>query len=192
MRKLIGISGKKKAGKDTAALPLLRKGFKRLAFADPLKRGVEEMFGWSAYETDTQEGKAKVDPMWNVTPREVMEKLGTDIFRDQLTQIFPELKLSERSFWIQRMKSSLQNIKYRQSDVVIPDVRFPDEVDFIHKMGGKVIRIIPEYTGYEIDSNESDLEKALDDYHDFDIIISNDGSISDLEKLIQQLVLKGV
>lgn len=63
---------------------------------------------------------------------------------------------------------------------IITDVRFPNEAKAIKERGGIVIRVNRfDYTKEELaDMHES--ETALDDYHDFDCIINNKESLTNL------------
>ncbi len=74
--KLIAISGWVKSGKDTAANMLISDyGFKRVAFADPLKETVAEQFDISLPSLHTQEGKEKPILSMPVDPRDAYSKM---------------------------------------------------------------------------------------------------------------------
>ena len=77
-----------------------------------------------------------------------------------------------------------------QSNWIITDVRFPNEVEAIEDKGGTVIRIerTPRSYGTEFEIEHSS-ETALDDY-DFDYVINNNGSISDLIDKVRQILIK--
>ena len=62
---------------------------------------------------------------------------------------------------------------------VVTDVRFPSEADAIREHGGILIRVNRD-TGY-VDNHPS--ETALDDYMDFDYIITNDNLDDTIEKV---------
>lgn len=75
--------------------------------------------------------------------------------------------------------------------VVITDVRFPSEVDAIHQAGGEVIRlqISPEVRDARLLARDGHLpppgaadhpsETALNDYTNFDYVVSNDGTMEE-------------
>ena len=78
---LIGLVAPKRSGKDTAANYLCSAyGFKKYNFADPLKKGVSEIFGLT-YDQLNGDDKEKIDPFWGVTPRELFQKIGTELFQ---------------------------------------------------------------------------------------------------------------
>jgi hypothetical protein len=133
---IIGIVGKARAGKDTIASHLHRGyGFTQYSFAQPLKNGVKEMFGF----TDAQLfGKEKdiVDTRWGISPRQVLQHLGTDYIQFSLGEAFPQFKETVgRNFWVKKFEDWFRS---RKSDVVISDCRFKHEIDAITSMGGEI------------------------------------------------------
>jgi len=130
--RVIGIAGRKGAGKDTAAKALIDVcGARRFAFADPLKSGVREMFGLTHEHTD---GGLKEDviPWLGVTPRHLLQTGGTEWARKMIAQ----------DVWV---RVARQNLYRRQEDgvelVVMPDVRFLEEVEVIREFGGEIWRV---------------------------------------------------
>ena len=92
-----------------------------------------------------------------MTSRELMQIVGTDIFR----------KYFDQNIWV---NACLRQIKEEQIDLsIINDVRFHSEVDFIVKQKGIIIRLLRS-----VDKDEHPSEKDLDDY-DFDFL-EKDGS----------------
>jgi len=90
-----------------------------------------------------------------MTARELMQIVGTDIFRTYFDQYI----------WV---NACLRQIKEEQMDVsIINDVRFHSEVDFIVKQGGIIIRLLRA-----VDSDAHSSEKDLDNY-DFDCLLKN-------------------
>lgn len=102
------------------------------------------------------------------TIRQVLQFVGTDLFRDRL---HPDT-------WTQ----ALMRRYTPESNWVIADVRFPNEAAAIKKAGGILVRIERE-TGY-YDYHES--EKALDDYK-FDYVIQNNGTEAELFEKFETL-----
>lgn len=138
---IIGITGRKFNGKDTIANFLRDKyGYHQIAFADPLKETCRILFGF----TDEQLfGTLKETPdadWFNLTPRQILQYLGTDIMRNQMTPLSPEF---EDKFWIKCVENKIKKILNENSNacIVISDVRFPNEVEMIKKLGGTVIRV---------------------------------------------------
>jgi phosphomevalonate kinase len=191
---IIGFSGKKQAGKDTAADLLARRyQMEKISFALPIKEAAREIFQF----TDEQlygDKKAGVDSFWDVTPRWALQTIGTDLFRKQV----------DRNIWI---KSILRRISVSEpTRWVISDVRFPNEVRAIQEAGGFVVRIkrqgvtprlswwkkraaqffpsLSRLFGPEYHPSET----LLDDFEGFDFVIENDGTLGDFRKKVDSVV----
>lgn len=168
---IIGISGKARHGKDTLAEFFVKFGCKRISYADALKAAAREVFGF----TEAQlygEDKEKPDPFWVLTPRDVLQRMGTEAMR----RTFGDDVWVRAAF--RRMTAG--------GDWVIPDVRFPNEAEAVHKAGGIMIRInrrgVPAV-------NPHISETALDDWPDFDAVIQNNGTLGELEVEAQSIWL---
>ena len=163
---LIGLGYRARVGKDTATDFMVKElGFKKTAFAYSLKEAVKIVFGWT---DDHVYGHLKevTDPFWNQTPREVMQKFGTDALRNNLRQ----------DIWVKSVEKQISDDQ--DWDWVITDVRFPNEADFIHNLGGLVFRIDrtnPDEIAAGTSNHSS--ETAMDKYEKWDSIISNNGTI---------------
>jgi hypothetical protein len=79
---------------------------------------------------------------------------------------------------------------------VISDVRFPNEIEFIRNMGGKVARIhAPKRAESNSLTPEARLhisETALDDYDDFDYIIHNDPEAEPYVGDVMSRIISGI
>ena len=139
--KLIGLVGPAGAGKGTVSKSLWNNGYECVAFADPLKDVVAVIFGWSRslLEGETKESREfreKEDPWWSekfgypVTPRKMLQLMGTEAGRDVF---HPDI-------WIHSLERRIRGV----AKVVVTDVRFPNEIDFIRKNGGKIVRVSRE------------------------------------------------
>jgi len=137
---IIGFVGFIGSGKDTAADYLVNThGFRRDSFANTLKDAVAHVFGWDrtlleGRTNEAREWREQQDEWWsnrlgrNITPRWVLQYWGTEVCR----QGFHD------DIWI----ASLENkIRKTGDNIVISDVRFPNEIKAIHNAGGLVIRI---------------------------------------------------
>ena len=172
---IIGLLAKKGFGKDTAGDYLVTNyGFKKVAFAEPLKDACAILFGF----TDEQlygSLKEVVDERWGVPPRKILQYLGTDILRNEINTVIPGIG---ENFWINRLKINCEqnpDIKY-----VISDVRFQNEVDWIHEMGGVVIKIDRPI----LSDDRHGSEKNIDLIENYDKLINNDGSIEEFYEKI--------
>lgn len=94
-----------------------------------------------------------------MTAREVMQFVGTDIFRKMDTNV-----------WV---RSTINKILREKPELaIITDCRFPNEVDSIKQIDGKVIRLTR--SPFESDHiSETILDKENYDWSNFDYIIDN-------------------
>ena len=130
---IIGICGLIGSGKGTVADMLEKEhSFVKVSFADSLKDVVAAVFRWprEVLEGDTEESRAwreQVDTWWanklkmpNLTPRWILQQWGTEVCRVGFHD----------DIWIASIERKLDsNINY-----VIPDTRFPNEIDLIKKL----------------------------------------------------------
>lgn len=136
---IIGLVGFKGSGKDTFAKTLRDEyGFKRDSFAAPLKDAVSAIFGW---HRDMVEGGDAISRKWReekdhywsealgrvVTPRSILQEVGTEVFRDNF----------DSNIWVK----SFMARNYGQSNIVVTDVRFVNEMETIKALGGKLLRV---------------------------------------------------
>ena len=135
---LIGFSGKKGSGKSFFADYLVNnKLFIKLSFASPLKEITKILFNLSNEDVKDPIKKELINPKFNASPRELMQWLGTDIMREEFNKKFNY----SGSIWIDSVKDKVKTLLDNNKDVVIDDVRFQNEVDMIHSLGGIVINL---------------------------------------------------
>jgi len=137
---IIGFVGFIGSGKDTAADYLVNfHGFRRDSFANTLKDAVAAVFGWDrtlleGRTKEAREWREQKDEWWStrlgrdITPRWILQYWGTEVCRNGFHD----------DIWI----ASLENKMRKTTDnIVISDVRFPNEIKAIHNAGGIVVRI---------------------------------------------------
>lgn len=111
-----------------------------------------------------------------MTAREVMQYVGTDMFRKMYGNV-----------WVD---SLMRQIKKDNSELaIITDCRFPNEVDGVHEVGGKVVRL----TRHLGDTDEHESEKALDrdrfEWKKFDFVLDNlNLSIAQQNKMLHEML----
>jgi hypothetical protein len=131
---LIGLTGRARSGKSTAADHLMRNHMlEHYAFADPLRTGLMEIFNLDA---DDFEGDRKEQPIdWlGKSPRALMQSMGTEWARQT---VHPDI-------WVKIAEQNLNYMENALADVigfVISDVRFENEATFIRRRGGTIIHI---------------------------------------------------
>jgi len=209
---IVGMVGLIGAGKDTAADYLVNThGFRRDSFANTLKDAVAYVFGWDrtlleGRTKEAREWREQVDTWWaerlnmpNLTPRWVLQQWGTEVCRAGFHD----------DIWIASLENKMRKTR---DNIVISDVRFPNEINAIHKAGGIVVRVkrgedpewfkAAEYYNRGPNANpEWSLSKAkLDklkvhasEYSwvggDIDYTVWNDSSIDDMFDQIKNLLM---
>lgn len=125
---ILALTGRRGTGKSTAAQYLVEKyGFKEMSFADPLKKICSIALDTPIVWFTDPKLKEKVIPHWGNTPRYFMQKWGTEVFRETIPNITPEIK----SLWIQLMDKKINESE--SPLIVISDCRFIDESIFLDK-----------------------------------------------------------
>jgi hypothetical protein len=181
---LIGLTGKRLSGKDTCGDYICENfNYKRYAFADPLKKAVQNMFDFSD-EQLYSEKKEEKDIYWDIEPRRVLQIFGTDIVRN----LFPKYLLPKlgNNFWIKRFEIWYEKNK-NPTGIIVTDLRFQNEIDIIKKLGGIVIKIKREggRNKSEIDKHESENIEMLEN---IDYKINNDSTKEELYKKINYYI----
>lgn len=96
-----------------------------------------------------------------MTAREVMQFVGTGVFRKMYSNIWAD--------------ACIRHIKADSSaHAIICDCRFPNEVEAIQRVGGKVIKLTRDvFQGEDQHASEVALDKENYDWNNFDAIIDN-------------------
>ena len=199
---IIGICGLIGSGKGTVADILVDyHDFQKISFADKLKDGVAQVFGWdrAMLEGDTDRSRIwreKVDQFWTketgreITPRLVLQEFGTDCMRMGFYD----------GIWVSLVKKHM--IDNPHYNYVIPDVRFPNEMRMIRELGGEVWQVRrgeqPEWWGSAVLDNTTGSElmsnynvhtsewKWIDTNDKFENIIYNDSDLDTLYSQVEQ------
>ena len=180
---LIGVSGRKRSGKDTFAARLISDhGFTKVAFAEPMRamlKAQDPIVDWIGDDV-------RIDPIhltdvlgpdddWETAKelpevRRLLQDLGTEGGRAILGE----------NVWVDAAARVVDSIP---GPVVITDVRFPNEADFVERWPGSVtyglfVRV------HRPGLPQNDLhpsETALDD-RIANVRVINDGTIADLHR----------
>lgn len=154
-------------------------------FADPLKEMCVSLFNLdpqNVYGNDTQKNiPTNID--WQSMPENINNKTGLITHREFLEHFGTKIvRKIHHNAW---SEFAIKRILKEQSEVsIIPDVRFPNEVDIIQQNGGIVIRLTRDVFNSTSES-ESSLDKSKFDWNKFDYILDNDSC--SLEELASKL-----
>ena len=188
--KVIGVTGFKRSGKDTTGVYLCdTSNYTRLGFADSLKQACKCIFSFTDDQLYGDTEKERVDDYWGHSPREILQKVGTELFREKLAEVCCNVG---DDIWIKSVERQMfalyssDPIKYNK--FVVTDVRFPNERDFIKNMNGKMIRV----NRFTLDPDDLATLHAsekfiLDMNVDYDI--NNCGTLDELYKKIEDICL---
>ena len=152
----IGLAG---CGKDTAAMALTVRGWRRMAFADRLKN-LAHSFGWNGKKDEKG--------------RKLLQDLGM------------AARAYNPNFWIKEAEASLAwaGDVFAKIPRVWTDIRFENEAAFVRGRRGIIIRIErPEQISS--DQHESEL-KQFDIHADYEVV--NGGTIDDLHAAILNIL----
>jgi hypothetical protein len=174
MTKIINISGKAQAGKDTAANNIKNLlsglGYSCLIVhqADYLKFICKEYFGWDGKKDENGRG--------------ILQKIGTDIGRNRNPDI-----------WVKVIELFINTFGEEYDIIIIPDVRFLNEVEYFKNSHDVLnIRIIrKDFDNGLTEEQKNHLsEISLDNYtFDVDLIIGEglENSVKAVERCFQGL-----
>ena len=189
---IVGISGKARSGKDTFAEMLaaeLNKGayppFVMMAFANELKLKCQKAFDltyeqlWGDDKEVPDERYFKPETVSNCglgqsslpnrhwTAREIMQDFGAFY------------RTIDRQFWIKNLFRVAEEKEY--TNVIVTDVRYRNEADYILKNGGFVVRVERENKD-DVHNMSHPSEVELDDYGRFDFTVQNHWGLEELKE----------
>ncbi len=176
---IVGFVGRKGAGKDTAADILVHKqGYVRTKFAQPIKDICKIAFQVPAALFDGPETETVVEKH-QISPRQMMQMVGTDFFRSNIHE----------NFWIQHFEDWVR-AQPPSTRVVVTDIRFQNELDIVHRLGGLVVKIERvDGEGRHRDTTDQHVtESGIDDLKHVDVFVHNDGSVQDLWDQVEHVV----
>jgi hypothetical protein len=212
---IIGINGKIGSGKDTVGLIIqyltdeLNKanpkeftewvdgGFhtsdwKIKKFAGKLKQIASILTGATLEQLEDQDfKKLEMSPEWGITYRELLQKLGTEAMRNVIHEnvwvnaLMADYKHEPTGTFYNNQGGQILELP----NWVITDMRFPNEMDVVKARGGITIRVNRTNRWNKPQDIEHASETALNN-HEFDYVIDNNGSMSDLVDKVRTILTK--
>ncbi|NJC87437.1 MAG: hypothetical protein FIB02_02730 [Desulfuromonas sp.] len=204
---IIGFAGKAASGKTTAARHLQSRlsgearivpmamvlrdeveGFLRTVGADsfvPLVHGSQEdkvrffhieaaraqaaCRAWAHYVEEHHDIQDRPG-MTTVTVRRLLQWWGTEYRRAQ-----------DPDYWTKAWGRKVEQYDLTRTHILVDDVRFMNELEVVRAHGGLIVKI--ERPGFAGANNHSS-ETSLDDYHGWNAVVINDGTLDEfLEKI---------
>lgn len=192
-RNIIAINGTIGSGKDTFSTEFINAGYTRMSFATTLKDAVSVIFGWDRIMLEGHTDEARVirettDEYWShklqrkVTPRWVLQNLGTDVLR----------KHFDDNIWVYSLENKMRSI---DGNIIVTDCRFPNELKMLRENNATVIEIRRNRPEWYVDAvtynvRKTEMPESLKEIHSSewawiginkpDYIVENDGSIEKL------------
>lgn len=155
---LIGLAGKAGVGKTTIAQCFVKWGYVQLSYATPLKTALAVLTGLPIEHFIDSELKEIKIPGLDISPRTLMQKIGTECIRNMI----------HPNFWIWKMRHSIS--AHSDRDIIIDDIRFENEAQLIRNNGGIVIHLTRSFISPTKHTKHKS-ERPLEHYKN-DIIIN--------------------
>ena len=172
---LIGITGTAGVGKSTLAEHFKKfKNFEVLSYAGPLKEALCALTGLPM-EHFTVTEKKEVPLEFGKSPRELMQLMGSEFVRNTV----------DENFWIWRMKNQIN--ERESKDIIIDDIRFPNEAELVRRMGGRVIHLKRNFESPTVHNGHAS-EQVLEVIHP-DIVLNCDnlGTLATYIRSVEEL-----
>ena len=212
---LVGFVGLKRSGKDTAAQGLTTRGWKRMAFADPLKEMSMKLRGAWVHVSESVLRENDID-VASVMPgvggfaqyHHVIDALGMEKAKDlvpDVRTVFQALgtdcvrgTLGKRT-WVDLTGQRVQEELARGEAVALTDVRFDEEFTLVHDLGGIVIgvwrgdqdsfdRALADASVGALRADHISETNAYSLLQRADVVICNCGSVDDLHRSVWDIV----
>jgi hypothetical protein len=154
-------------------------------FAGKLKTTASLLTGIPVEKFEDQEfKKQQMNPEWNMTYREFLQKLGTEAMRDGLhTNVWVNALFADYNAGYTISPLDVDN--QAPDNWIITDMRFPNEMEAVVEKGGITIRVVRPGTS----TGTHPSEIALDG-HTMHYEIINDGTIEDLVEKVKEILTK--
>lgn len=162
------------SGKSEVAKVLIAQGYVNVKFAGPLKdmaRGLLKSMGFEAEMVERMiEGDLKetvIPGFKTVTPRQIMQTLGTDWGREAIDQ----------DLWTNVARAKIEKLRDKGVNVVVDDLRFPNEYDLVRGLGGFAVKVVRPDPSREAGGAYEGKLRGRDWHH----VIFNTSSLFDLK-----------
>ena len=175
---IIGFAGAKGSGKDTGFKlidELYPNRFQRVAFADPIKNTICQIFGLTVDQLNIVKRINDIAIVDNNTNEHYGHLSGRNLVR--------EIGMLMRNYDDQQFNRYVENIikSNRDQDFIITDVRFDNEIELIKRIGGVVIRVDRDCCLYDNHVTEQQCQNP-------DYIIDNNTSIDHYKQQLKDII----
>ena len=154
-----------------------------VSLADPLKRVCSLLFNYPYHILlgDTGESRDIRECLTTtnytisgpMSGRKLLQFFGTEMIRENLGG----------DFWANLAEKTIVKLRNRGKNVILPDIRFPEEREMLRKLGGNLLLIHRDGTK----TDDGHASEAHWQNFDYDAIIGNNGTINDLKNNVINL-----
>lgn len=184
---IIGLHGHARAGKSTIGKYLTDKhGFVNTSFAAPLKKAVSCIFNLSDTEMK-EENKEKIIHRWGLSFRNMCQLVGTEVGR----RISKDIWIKNAQFFIEDIENRKKEKELKnfiKDGVVVTDVRFKNEADFIRQKNGLVIHVKKSNATGEVGIKGHESESGIPFSPSSDVLLENNGTLEELYKKVDLII----
>ena len=152
--RVVALCGPRRVGKDTIANYLAEYGYEHIKITSPLKALCKSLFHFTDDQLES-DLKEVVDPRWGVSPRQVMQFIGTEVFQYKVQELIPQVG---RNFWVNSLVSLIEANPSKR--YVISDLRFLHEHRALEQFDTLTIKI----TSDRVQHNSTDLHQSECEY----------------------------
>lgn len=172
---MIGITGKARAGKDTAASFYRQEfGYEHLSFAAPMKKMAAALADESQFLFEHDVHKESEVDWLQVSRRRLMQLLGNEAIKP----------VFGNDIWIRHLMHRVDS--WKLSKVVISDVRFDMEAQAIIDRGGYILRVVRPEAGLQGVAGSHASEAGVNpDLIDFDV--ENIGTVGEFRHELRKI-----
>lgn len=135
--RIVAVCGLKRSGKDCFADAICATyGYEKIKIAEGLKDMLKVLFDFTDEQLET-DAKDIVDPTLGVSPRKVMQFMGTEIMQHEIQKLLPTVG---RNFWVNKLINKHIE-KHPHKKFVISDLRFYHEYERLLAYKPYIIRV---------------------------------------------------
>jgi hypothetical protein len=168
---IIGISGKMRVGKTTITQhldPMLVPWHAPHNFGDEVKEECAKLLKQprSLFHKQDKKDEIITIPSWSARHFGLAEGQEARIARREAMQFRGATARKENpGYWVYRLHERIHNLAH----VIIDDVRYPNECEYIQTRGGLLVRVHPHPYWRPEPHAEHESETALDDWTNWDM-----------------------
>lgn len=172
----IALAGQKRSGKTTVARRLVEEhGFIHMDFADPVRAAAMSFFGMTPEELERDKEKDIFFGSFVISPREFMQKMGTEWGRQTI----------DDSMWVEGLLARAATYHQLGKSIVVADARFQNETDTLRSQGYQIVHV--SRPGYMNKADQHASEAGVKPHHE-DLFLRNVGDIDYLEGCVDDMV----